>query len=285
MCHNTAGNKMLKKFEIELENAIQVKGSKVKEAMNYSLLAGGKRIRPMMLLTLLEDLGGNPKTGMKTAIGLEMIHTYSLVHDDLPAMDNDDFRRHKPTNHKVYGEGTAILAGDALLNDAFLQVIHDDLEASLKVDLIEILGRNAGPEGMILGQEIDIANDFKTLEELSYSYQLKTGCLFASALESAVLLANRKDLQETAKHIAYQLGIFFQYQDDILEYTSDFESMGKNIQSDFDQDKKTIVTFLGLEQAQSVTRTLYEEILQSIQNLTDQKGLLELVMAMEQRVN
>ena len=285
MCHNTAGIKMLKEFEIELEQTIAEKGSRVKEAMNYSLLAGGKRIRPMMLLALVEDLGGNVKEAMSSAIALEMIHTYSLVHDDLPAMDNDDFRRHKPTNHKVYGEGMAILAGDGLLNDAFLQVIHDTLPAELKVALIEVLGHNAGPEGMILGQEIDIENKFDDLEALTRSYQLKTGCLFASALECAVLVAKMPDKQSVARELGYQLGIFFQFQDDILEYTSDFEAMGKFLESDIDRDKKTIVTFLGLEAAKLHTKQLYENIIKDIETLSTHHRLLDLVTQMEQRNN
>lgn len=276
---------MIKLFETALARQVEVKGSVVKEAMNYSLLAGGKRIRPMMMLALIKDLNQDIEKGMKAAIALEMIHTYSLVHDDLPAMDNDDFRRHKPTNHKVYGEGQAILAGDALLNDAFMSVIQSDLSSDVIVDLIEVLGRNAGPEGMILGQEIDIRNEFENLEELTYSYQLKTGCLFASALECAVLIAGRKDLQETAKQIGYDIGIYFQYQDDILEYTSDFEQMGKNLESDKEQDKKTIVTFCGLEKAQEINETLYTRICESIQSLSDNNNLQSLVETMSHRKN
>lgn len=276
---------MIKLFETELEKQVEVKGSKVKEAMNYSLLAGGKRIRPLMMLALIEDLGQEIQKGMKAAIALEMIHTYSLVHDDLPAMDNDDFRRHKPTNHKVYGEGQAILAGDALLNDAFMSVIQSDLDSDVIVNLIEVLGRNAGPDGMILGQEIDIRNEFETLEDLRYSYQLKTGCLFASALECAVLVAGRNELQETAKQIGYKIGIYFQYQDDILEYTSDFDAMGKNLESDRAQDKKTIVTFCGLEKAQEINHQLYEDIVNSIESLSQNSALMNLVETMSHRKN
>lgn len=276
---------MIKQFETVLANHIQAEGSVVKEAMNYSLLAGGKRIRPLMMLALLEDLGGDITQGYAPALALEMIHTYSLVHDDLPAMDNDDFRRHKPTNHKVYGEGVAILAGDGLLNDAFMTLAQSGLESSLIVALLQVLGTNAGPSGMILGQEIDIANAFTTLDELTYSYQLKTGCLFAAALESAVLVAGRQDLQMKAQRLGYDLGIFFQYQDDVLEYTSDFESMGKSLSSDQDEDKKTIVTFLGLEQAQQTTHELFETILTSLHELTTQTALKDLVIQMEQRQN
>ncbi len=276
---------MLENFENALKTHIDEKGSVIKEAMNYSLLAGGKRIRPMMMLALVNDLMGDSNQAYPAAIALEMIHTYSLVHDDLPAMDNDDYRRHKPTNHKVYGEGFAILAGDALLNDAFMSVIQSDLEADLKVKLLEVLGRNAGPDGMILGQEVDIANAFETLEDLEQAYLLKTGCLFAAALESATLIANREDLQEAAKHLGYQLGIYFQYQDDILEYTSDFEHLGKVLGSDEEQEKKTIVTFLGLEEAQKVTETLFNKIITSIKDFSDNTELLDLVIQMEQRKN
>ena len=275
----------MKRFETQLNQHIKVEGSRVKEAMNYSLLAGGKRIRPLMMLALVEDLGGNSELAMPAALALEMVHTYSLVHDDLPAMDNDDFRRHKPTNHKVYGEGLAILAGDGLLNDAFMTIATSGLKPELIVSLIEVLGRNAGPSGMILGQEIDIANAFETLEELTVSYQLKTGCLFAAALESAVLVADQGQLQDQARQLAYDLGVFFQYQDDILEYTSDFESMGKNITSDQDEAKKTIVTFEGIEQAQATTKALYESILSSLSKLTSGTKLYDLIVQMEQRQN
>lgn len=276
---------MIKEFETALESAINVNGSKVKEAMNYSLLAGGKRIRPMMLLALLHDLNCDYKMGIPSAIALEMIHTYSLVHDDLPAMDNDDFRRHKPTNHKVYGEGVAILAGDALLNDAFMMALKTDAPADVILDVIEILGRNAGPEGMILGQEIDIANQFDTLETLTHSYELKTGCLFSAALECASVLANQKILQKQAQRLAFDIGIYFQYQDDILEYTSDFEQMGKNLASDASQDKKTIVTFLGLEAAQSQTAELFKQIQEQTIALCGQGILYQLIMEMAVRKN
>ena len=285
MWQPTAVIKMINEFENALKNTIEEKGSLVKEAMNYSLLAGGKRIRPMILLSLLEDLTHDYKYGISSAIALEMIHTYSLVHDDLPAMDNDDFRRHKPTNHKVYGEGMAILAGDGLLNDAFLTILKGNYPADVAVSLIEILGRNAGPEGMILGQEIDIQNKFETLDELTHSYQLKTGCLFAVAFESALVLANKPELQAKGRQLGYNLGIYFQYQDDILEYTSDFESMGKNLESDEDRDKHTIVTFLGLDEAIKTADKLFESIQKDILELSDSRKCYELIQDMQKRKN
>ncbi len=265
---------MIKTFEKELEKLYSDKNTAVSKSMNYSLLAGGKRVRPLMLLSLLSDLSGSYEEGLSAACALEMVHTYSLVHDDLPAMDNDDFRRHKSTNHKVFGEGLAILAGDGLLNDSFGLIAQSKLSAEVKVSCIEILSRNAGSEGMILGQEIDIENQFDNLEQLAHSYRLKTGCLFSCAFEMASVIALRPDLQVELSACALDLGVYFQYQDDILEYTSDFEKMGKHIDSDAQRNKHTIVTFEGLEKAQETANALYEDIIKRLSGLTHEDSTI-----------
>lgn len=259
---------MLNTFETFLENTLNDFGvSTTQESMAYSLLGGGKRLRPLMLFTLLEAMSGNPSLGNEAAAALEMIHTYSLVHDDLPAMDNDDYRRHKLTNHKVFGEGQAILAGDALLTGAFEVISNAPLSADILLSLVSILAKAAGAQGMILGQELDTKDDINSLDELNRCYELKTGCLFAAAFEMAVVLANRFDLREVARDIGLKLGIAFQYQDDILEVSQSFEEIGKSNDSDVIRDKSTVVSFVGLEQAKMLTDTLYDEIHELLQSL------------------
>lgn len=256
---------MIDLIENSIEASLMSYKGTVKDAMAYSLISTGKRTRPKMLLTLLEDLNVDVHLGLHAAVALEMIHTYSLVHDDLPAMDNDDFRRHKPTNHKVFGENMAILAGDGLLTASMNEILKSKLKPEIVVSLIEILSRNAGAQGMILGQEIDIKNEFNTFEELTLSYQLKTGCLFASALEMAVVIADKPELQNSMRDLAYRIGIAFQYQDDILEIENGFELMGKSGESDSLKEKKTIVSFLGIDEANKLTKSMFEDFSKELQ--------------------
>ncbi|QIK70056.1 polyprenyl synthetase family protein [Erysipelothrix sp. HDW6C] len=259
-------------IEKHLRTLVETYGqTTVKDAMSYSLLSGGKRIRPRLVLTLLHDLGGTPEKGMDAACAIEMIHTYSLVHDDLPAMDNDDFRRFKPTNHKVYGEGMAILAGDGLLTGAFTTIANAPLDALEKAQCIEILARNAGALGMILGQELDIDDNISNIDGLIRCYELKTGCLFSAALEMATVIAGRQDLQSIAFELGQRLGVAFQFQDDLLEATKSSEEIGKSSQSDTDRSKATIVSILGLIQAQKVTAELFIKI----KSLLDQLPLTD----------
>lgn len=243
------------------------------ESMRYSLLSDGKRVRPMMLLNLMADLGVDHRKGLHAAVALEMVHTYSLVHDDLPAMDNDEYRRHRLTNHMVYGEGMAILAGDGLLTESFHEL---SLLDSKYIGLcLEVLSRNAGARGMILGQELDIKDSFDDLNSLTQAYLLKTGCLFAAALEMAVVIADRDDLQDLAREVGYKLGIIFQYQDDILEATSSFDTLGKSVDSDVERAKNTIVGFLGVDEAKDYTNKLFDEIRSMIHELAGNDSALE----------
>ncbi|AMC93333.1 hypothetical protein AOC36_04885 [Erysipelothrix larvae] len=269
-------------INIHLEQSVDsLEDSKVKEALKYSLLSGGKRLRPVMLLSLLEDLGVNMSIGMDAACALECIHAYSLVHDDLPALDNDDLRRGKPTNHKVYGEDFAILAGDALLTFAF-QLVSDCDNAK---DCVGILAKQAGSNGMILGQELDILDDIHTLEELLKCYELKTGCLFNASLEMAVVLAQRNDLRPFASKLGRNLGIAFQIQDDLLEVTQSSEIIGKSVQSDLIRNKKTILSFMSLDKAQLYLDDLFKTIFDLMHdNHLSNQSLYELVKTIDKRI-
>ena len=222
------------------------------EAMLYSLMAGGKRLRPVLLLAACDMAGGSLEESIPFACALEMIHTYSLIHDDLPGMDNDDLRRGRPTNHKVYGEGLAILAGDGLLNGAMELV----LSASLKfkdfkgVKAAEILIRHAGITGMIAGQTMDVTMEGRTPTEklVSYIHTHKTSDLIQAAVEAGMVLAGCSEAEiESGRMFGYHLGIAFQIVDDLLDVTGDPEVLGKNTGKD--DNKLTWVALRGIDGA------------------------------------
>ena len=228
----------------------------IMEAMNYSLLAGGKRLRPMLMKETYQLFGGKSKVIEPFMAAIEMIHTYSLVHDDLPAMDNDEYRRGKKTTHAVYGEAMGILAGDALLNYAFETALTAfDLEpdnANIGKAL-QILAKKAGIYGMVGGQVVDVTsadNQSMTKEKLDFIYKLKTSALIeASMLIGAVLAGATKNEQKIVEQAAGEVGLAFQIQDDILDVTSTMEVLGKPIGSDEKNHKITYVTYEGLEKA------------------------------------
>ncbi len=250
---------MINQFETSLKNCLDaLKDSQVKEAMKYTMLSGGKRLRPSLVLAFVEDLGGDMQKALYPAIALELIHNYSLVHDDLPSMDDDDYRRHRLTAHKVYGEALAILSGDALLTMAFDVVLKADLSPEQSLACVEILSRNAGVEGMVYGQELDIANEMESLDDLLESYRYKTGKLFAAAFELGTIVSGYERLQKDAKILGETLGVYFQIQDDLLEHTQSFEEIGKHVDSDEEEGKVTVVSILGLEEAQKLLLR-YEE--------------------------
>nr|WP_283163437.1 farnesyl diphosphate synthase [Sporolactobacillus mangiferae] len=241
---------------------------KLKQAMRYSLEAGGKRIRPILIFATLNMLGKNENLGLRTAIGLEMIHTYSLIHDDLPAMDNDDLRRGKPTNHCVFGEATAILAGDGLLTSAF-QIIAEDrmLELETRTEMISLLASAAGPEGMVGGQEDDIEAEEKTLslQDLILVHRRKTGKLLRFPVEAAAVIAKvEKEIYSTLVRYAEHLGLAFQIGDDILDIVGDEKKLGKPIGSDVANHKNTYVSLLGMTGAKE---KLSQEIYAAIEQL------------------
>lgn len=225
----------------------------LKEAMLYSLLAGGKRIRPALLYAVLDSYEEDKRKGDSSAAALEMIHTYSLIHDDLPAMDDDDLRRGKPTNHKVYGEAAAILAGDALLTHSFYLIAADPmLSAEGKIEIIQLLSQAAGANGMVGGQTADMEAegtliDVENLEEI---HEHKTGDLLAVALQIGAVIAgaskqDQSHLHQFGKHI----GLSFQIKDDVLDVEGDQSLLGKPVGSDESNNKNTYVSLLGLDGA------------------------------------
>lgn len=227
------------------------------KAMRYSLFAGGKRLRPILMLECARMCKGIEKTVMPFACAMEMIHTYSLIHDDLPAMDNDDLRRGKPTNHIKFGEATAILAGDALLNKAFETASSSDADSSLVLKAISMLSASSGTEGMIGGQIVDLENEGKdiSVETLRYLHLLKTGAIIRSSCTIGALLAEASEEEINAvDEFALNLGVAFQIQDDILDVEGDTETLGKPIGSDEQMKKNTYVKLLGLEKSKELVK-------------------------------
>ena len=227
--------------------------SNLREAVLYSIHAGGKRIRPYLLLEVLESLQV-PITiaHAQVAAALEMIHTGSLIHDDLPAMDNDDYRRGRLTNHKVYGEDLAILAGDALFLDPYALIALSDLSNEIKVDLIASLSLSSGSMGMVAGQVLDMEGEGKhlNLEELQTIHANKTGKLLAFPFQAAGIIAGLdENLQKQLKSVGELIGLAFQVRDDVLDVTASFEEIGKTPQKDLQAEKSTYPALLGLDEA------------------------------------
>lgn len=229
--------------------------SVVKEAMIYSLEAGGKRIRPMLVFAVLSSYGVDVERGIPAAVAIEMIHTYSLIHDDLPCMDDDDLRRGKPTNHKVFGEAVALLAGDALLTYSFqliTEMNHPDVTSEMKLELLAEISKSAGAEGMVGGQISDMEGENKqlTLEELEYMHEHKTGKLLQASILSGAILASANVVQrEHLRQFAFHLGLAFQIRDDILDIEGSQELLGKPIGSDLTNHKSTYPALLTLKGA------------------------------------
>jgi len=242
------------------------------EAMKYSLMAGGKRIRPVLCLAAAEAVGGKPQAVLPAACALEIVHTYSLIHDDLPAMDNDDLRRGKPTCHVAFDEATAILAGDALLTLAF-QVLSSvqfagETQASGLLKVIHIISTAAGYQGMIRGQMLDMASEGQhlTVDELKSMHALKTGALIEASLLCGALLADaRKRQMEILKTYARNIGLAFQVTDDILNVEGNPKEMGKAVGTDELREKSTYPAILGLETSRQFAKNLVEKALQTLE--------------------
>ncbi len=236
---------------------------KIYEAMEYSLFAGGKRLRPVLMLETAKMVGGETETVMPFACAMEMIHTYSLIHDDLPAMDNDDLRRGMPTSHKKFGEAMAILAGDALLNKAFEIVSSvETAEPARTLRAVSMLAASSGTEGMIGGQVVDMESEGREIElpELEYLHLLKTGAIIRSSCTIGVLLAGGTEQEVTAAdEFAKNLGVAFQIRDDILDCTGAEEELGKPIGSDKTSGKSTYVSMLGLERSEDLVKEYSEK--------------------------
>jgi geranylgeranyl diphosphate synthase, type II len=234
---------------------------KLYESMSYSLLAGGKRIRPVLCLSWAGMLGAELEKIIDFACGIEMIHTYSLVHDDLPAMDDDDLRRGRPTNHKVFGEAMAILAGDGLLTHAFYLMARTDLPAADVLAACGEISRAAGPAGMVGGQVVDIMatrSNEMDLDALRKMHSMKTGALISSSCVCGALLARSwgagKTDADNALSFGESIGLAFQIVDDILDVTGDEESLGKKVGSDESKDKSTYPKFFGLEMSKTLAQ-------------------------------
>ena len=254
----------------------------IMEAMAYSLLAGGKRLRPMLMQETYRLFGGTSKAIEPFMAAIEMIHTYSLVHDDLPAMDNDDYRRGRKTTHVVYGEDMGILAGDALLNyafeTAFKAFVLEPEDALIIGRALKVLGKKAGIYGMIGGQVIDVKETGHAVEKevLDKIYELKTAALIESSMMIGAILggASEEDVKNV-EQIAKKIGIAFQIQDDILDVTSTKEVLGKPIHSDEKNEKTTYVTLFGIEKATQIVEEMSESAIDLLHKLPGENIYLE----------
>ena len=257
---------------------------KLFEAMRYSLLAGGKRLRPVMVLAFCELCGGNAENALPFAAALEMVHTYSLIHDDLPCMDNDDYRRGKPTNHRVYGEATAVLAGDALLTAAFGQLASAKLPAERIVEAVRVLSLCAGEMGMVGGQVLDMDAETRicTEQEVIDIQSRKTGALISAACQLGVIAAGGTSKQQTAAaQYADSLGLAFQIQDDILDVIGDAGKLGKA--TGVDKNKNTFVRLYGVETCMEMVAQETEKAVHALDSFDNADFLIGLARELVHR--
>jgi geranylgeranyl diphosphate synthase type II len=269
-----------KRINHALESLLKTseKPDRILEAMTYSLMAGGKRIRSVLCLAATEAAGGDDEDAIPAACALEMIHTYSLIHDDLPAMDDDAMRRGKPTCHMAFDEATAILAGDALLTLAFQTLSSIELDkveqAAKWLRVIQLISYAAGYCGMIQGQMLDMASEGKqlTLAELKFMHRLKTGALIEASLSSGAALGGLNSTRiSMLESYAQNIGLAFQVTDDILNVEGDPEIMGKAVGTDKLRNKTTYPSLLGLKESKNFARQLVENALQALESF-DQKA-------------
>ncbi|WP_339250489.1 polyprenyl synthetase family protein [Sporosarcina sp. FSL W8-0480] len=268
--------------DAEMNRLIQSENSptNLKESMLYSVNAGGKRIRPLLVLSVLTDFEKTvSEDALKVACAAELIHTYSLIHDDLPCMDDDDFRRGKPTNHKVYGEATAVLAGDALQTVAFgilASLQHTSPEKIVK--LIALLADASGADGMVGGQILDMEGESSTLtlDELEEVHRNKTGALLSFCIEAGAILAdaNEEELVQLREY-ATNIGLAFQIQDDILDVTSTTEQLGKTANSDAASEKSTYPSLLGLEGAKHQLEKYHQNAIKCLSFIKKENSMLK----------
>lgn len=275
------------RIESVLEDRLStITDSRVKEAMSYSLMAGGKRIRPNLLYEVVKGYGLDESIADDFACAIEMIHTYSLIHDDLPAMDNDDLRRGRPTCHKQFDEATAILAGDGLLTEAFSVASKAPITSDKVVRAIQVLSNMAGASGMVYGQVLDMnEEENSTWDDIQKVHNYKTGCLLSAPLMIGAILASKDERTIEKWHkIGINMGLAFQIQDDILDVELSQEEFGKS-NSDDRNDKKTSVTILGKEKSYSLMNELYESVISDIMMLDDfnSTSLVELIKGIETR--
>ena len=275
-------------FETELKKELQELSypETIAKGMEYAVLNGGKRLRPFLLFATLELLNEDINKGVKSAIALEMIHSYSLVHDDLLALDNDDYRRGKLTTHKVFGEAEGILIGDSLLTYTFYVLSQKNLELLSSEQIVDIISKTseyAGINGMIGGQMIDIQSENKKidLETLKYIHSHKTGKLIKLPIEIACIIANvEKDKREVLEEYADLIGLAFQVKDDILDVEGTFEDLGKPVGSDVDLHKATYPSILGMEESKKILNNTVEKAKQIIKNkFGEEKGKILISLA------
>jgi geranylgeranyl diphosphate synthase type II len=252
--------------------------ARIVEAMRYSLFAGGKRLRPILCLAAAEAVGGKPQVAMPAGCALEMIHTYSLVHDDLPAMDDDDMRRGVPTNHKVFGEAIAILAGDALLTEAFVLLgDYNTLLPEKALQLVEVIAKAASYRGMVGGQVVDMLsqNQPANLEIVQQMHSRKTAALIAAAAESGALVGKGSEAQVVAlARYGKAVGLAFQIADDILDIEGDTELLGKATGADVARGKVTYPAAVGLERSREAARELVNDALAALEGFDEKAGPL-----------
>lgn len=260
------------------------------QAMNYSMLAGGKRLRPMLIQETYRLFGGTEKVAEPFMAGMEMIHTHSLIHDDLPALDNDDYRRGRLTTHKVYGEAMGVLSGVALLNYAYetmLQAFSLTEDQDRVICALKVMAEKTGIYGMLGGQSVDVENDGKPLEKemLDYIYRNKTSALIEASMMTGAILAGADEQQvAVVEEAAGNIGLAFQIQDDILDVTCTSEELGKPAHSDEKNNKVTYVTLFGIEEASAQVKKLSEKAVEILDRLNNKNEFLEaLVREMAER--
>jgi len=277
----------LNHFELYLARSLDsIVNSRLKEAMEYALHAQGKRFRPLLVHSLAERAAHDTDV-LLLASAIELIHTYSLIHDDLPSMDNDDLRRGQATVHKQFDEATAILAGDALLTYAFELIAFSTLSSNEKVEAVSILAKASGANGMVYGQVLDmqIELDSSLEERLTLCYENKTGALFSAALKLGNLLNKNQMESVHLERIGKLMGIVFQIQDDYLEASTETSALGKSNRSDIDNNKQTFIKLWGLKETHTTIIQLYENLNRAIIELPiSTQNLSDLVDKMRQRL-
>ena len=247
------------------------------ESMRYSLLAGGKRVRAVICMKFCEAAGGRAEDALDAACAIEMLHTYTLIHDDLPSMDGDDMRRGKPSNHVKYGEFTATLAGDALQAAAFETLTGSSLPAEAVIEMIKILAQTAGPHGICGGQYLDLSGEgwHLTIDELLELYSMKTAALISAAARLGVIAgAGTPEQIDAAHEYAQAIGLAFQVRDDVLDCVATAEELGKPIGSDIDNDKSTFASLLGVDACEKMIKKETEKAISSLEGKFDNTEFL-----------
>ena len=279
---NTSYNEKIAVIDAALDKFISVESELapiIYESMRYSIFAGGKRLRPLLLMAAVEALGKQGENYLNIACGMEMIHTYSLIHDDLPAMDNDDYRRGKLTNHKVYDEAIAILAGDALLTLSFeVMLAQKDVQPQTLVAVVAEIAKAAGPSGMVGGQVLDMQSEGENipLEKLQLMHNAKTGALFTAAIKAGGMIAgaNPKQLEMLVQFSKFY-GLAFQITDDILDAVGEQEKIGKPVGSDEKNNKATFVTLYSVEEAKKMAQVAVNNAIECLADFGDNAKLLK----------